>query len=113
MKYSASKHRGISNRIFYFRGLSRYYKTTQWIERRKSYLESVNGLSEISGQVADQVHHIIYPFKKISDFDNVELYGNEKDYQLLAVTKEEHKIIHDELQQFAHRKKSVILSKFN
>ncbi len=108
LKITSSMLTGISNRMFFLLELEKYYKTSQWKKRRNQYLSSVGGLSEVSGQKANVVHHITYQFKSVADFKNKELFGSEKNGQLLALTTKEHAVTHLELQHVAHKPRKLL-----
>ncbi len=99
---------GVANRMAFLLALEKYYITEEWKERRDTYLIKVGRSSEVSGHPAEVVHHINYPFKSVLDFRKVELYGTEKDSQLLALTNLEHNVTHNELQHVAHKTRSLL-----
>jgi len=107
LKISQNMLTGVSNRFIFLKYLKTYLKSSEWKKRRKDKLKNVGFVSEISGLNADVVHHIIYPFKNISDFKNIELWGSENDTQLLALTNEEHDITHSDLQHLAHKPRKL------
>jgi hypothetical protein len=108
IKVTSSMLTGIANRMTWYIELEKYYLTEEWISRRVKYMQKVDSISEVSGHPADVVHHLTYPFKTIKDFSKKELYGMEKDNQLLALTNDEHKVVHHELQHLAHKPRKLL-----
>jgi hypothetical protein len=104
VRVSSSELTGIGSRLAYLNRLEKYYESQQWKARRQAKMQSTNLVSEISGLPVEEVHHITYPFKRGTDFKNISLWGSEKDYQLLCLTKAEHEVVHNQLQQFAHKR---------
>ena len=99
---------GLSNRVAYLLKLEEYLDSREWKNRRDKYLEDVKMVSDVSGLHADEVHHITYPFKSVEDFDDRSLYGSEKDFQLLALTSSEHRVVHSDLQSVAHKSRRLL-----
>ena len=108
LRVTSGMLQGVSNRMAFLFQLDKYYLTEQWKHRRDEYLVKVGKLSEVSEHPAQVVHHINYTFKSIQDFKNLELYGKEKDSQLLALTNAEHNVVHNELQHVAHRTRLLL-----